>query len=140
MSQLLFFYVRPEPGTWVYLSVFLLIGVFFVFHRFWSVRNLDILLLVLLTPGILLVYEGRKVRRLSPTVPTNSVTFRGHPAPLAAGNPAKISPSRIRQSRNRIGLSSHKILLSQSWPVRQRLKREVVGRLISWNWLALPQY
>ncbi len=76
MSQLLFFYVRPEPGTWVYLSVFLLIGVFFVFQRFWSVRNLDILLLVLLAPGILLVYEGRKLRRLTPTIPTNKVTYR----------------------------------------------------------------
>ena len=84
MSQLLFFYVRPEPGTWVYLSVFLLIGVFFVFHRFWSMRNLDILLLVLLTPGILLVYEGRKVRRQSPTVPTNSVTVQPAQMPPAA--------------------------------------------------------
>lgn len=84
MSHLLFFYVRPEPGTWVYLSVFLLIGVFFVFHRFWSMRNLDILLLVLLTPGILLVYEGRKVRRLTPTtVPTNQVTFRPAVPPVA---------------------------------------------------------
>lgn len=82
MSQLLFFYVRPEPGTWVYLSVFLLIGVFFVFHRFWSMRNLDILLLVLLTPGILLVYEGRKVRRQTPPVPTNSVTLRPTDVPV----------------------------------------------------------
>ena len=85
MSQLLFFYVRPEPGTWVYLSVFLLVGVFFVFQRFWSVRNLDILLLVLLAPGILLVYEGRKLRRLAPPpVPTNSVTFRPVQPLLAA--------------------------------------------------------
>lgn len=68
MSQLLLFYVRPEPGTWVYLSSFLLVGIFFVFHRLWSVRNLDILLLILLTPGLLLVYEGRKQRRLSPQV------------------------------------------------------------------------
>lgn len=74
MSQLLLFYVRPEPGTWVYLSVFLLVGVFFVFHRLWSVRNLDILLLILLTPGILLVYEGRKLRRNSPqVVPASTV-------------------------------------------------------------------
>lgn len=68
MSQLLLFYVRPEPGTWVYLSSFLLVGVFFVFHRLWSVRNLDILLLLLLTPGLLLAYEGRKQRRLAPQV------------------------------------------------------------------------
>ncbi|MFO1064176.1 MAG: hypothetical protein U0892_09960 [Pirellulales bacterium] len=64
MSQFLFYYVRPDPATWLYLSVFLLVGVFFVFHRVWSVRNLDILLLVLLAPGLLLVYEGRKLRSL----------------------------------------------------------------------------
>lgn len=76
MSQLLLFYVRPEPGTWVYLSIFLLIGVFFVFHRLWSVRNLDIMLLILLTPGLLLVYEGRKARRLSPRlIPASTVAF-----------------------------------------------------------------
>ncbi len=50
-------------------------------------RNLDIVLLVLLTPGILLVYEGRKVRRLTPTVPTNSVTKQSLDVPVAvAGN------------------------------------------------------
>lgn len=96
MSQLLFFYVRPEPGTWVYLSVFLLIGVFFVFHRFWSMRNLDIVLLVLLTPGILLVYEGRKVRRLTPTVPTNSVTKQSSDLPVAV---ARDGNSRATASR-----------------------------------------
>lgn len=80
MSQLLLFYVRPEPGTWVYLSIFLLVGVFFVFHRLWSVRNLDILLLILLTPGLLLVYEGRKVRRMSPRlIPASKVALSENP-------------------------------------------------------------
>jgi hypothetical protein len=64
MNQFLFYYVRPDPATWLYLSIFLLVGVYFVFHRVWSVRNLDILLLVLLTPGLLLVYEGGKQRLL----------------------------------------------------------------------------
>lgn len=60
MSQFLLYYQRPEPTTWVYLSSFLTIGLYFVFHRFWSVRNLDILLLILLAPGVLMVNEGRK--------------------------------------------------------------------------------
>ncbi|MGN6133989.1 MAG: hypothetical protein ACTHOU_05775 [Aureliella sp.] len=82
MSQLLLFYVRPEPGTWVYLSIFLLVGVFFVFHRVWCVRNLDILLLILLTPGLLLVYEGRKLRRQSPPmIPTSTVADVVHSQP-----------------------------------------------------------
>jgi hypothetical protein len=64
MSHLLFYYQRPEPATWVFLSSFLLLSVYFVFHRFFSVRNLDIMLLLLLAPGLMMVYEGRKIRQL----------------------------------------------------------------------------
>ncbi len=60
MSEILLYYKRPDPTTWVYLSSFLTIGLFFVFHRFWSVRNLDIVLLILLAPGLLMVHEGRR--------------------------------------------------------------------------------
>ena len=58
MSEILLYYRRPDPTTWVYLSSFLTIGLFFVFHRFWSIRNVDILLLILLAPGLLMVHEG----------------------------------------------------------------------------------
>ncbi len=60
MSDILLYYRRPDPTTWVYLSSFLTIGLFFVFHRFWSIRNLDIVLLILLAPGLLMVHEGRR--------------------------------------------------------------------------------
>lgn len=62
MSHLLFYYQRPEPATWVFLSSFLLLGIYFVFHRFFSLRNLDILLLMLLAPGLMMVYEGRQTQ------------------------------------------------------------------------------
>lgn len=64
MSEILFHYKRPDPTTWVYLSSFLTIGLFFVFHRFWSMRNLDLVLLILLAPGLLIVHEGRRARML----------------------------------------------------------------------------
>ena len=60
MSEILLYYSRPNPTTWVYLSSFLMIGLYFVFHRFWSVRNLDLVLLILLAPGLLMVHEGRR--------------------------------------------------------------------------------
>ncbi len=60
MSEFLFYYVRPEPPTWVFLSIFSVIGIFVVFRRFWSLRNLDILLVLAFTPGFMMVYEGRK--------------------------------------------------------------------------------
>jgi hypothetical protein len=59
MSEILFQYVRVYPTTWVYLSSLLMIGLFFKFGRFWSVRNLDLLLLILLAPGLLLVESGQ---------------------------------------------------------------------------------
>ena len=42
------------------MSSFLTLGLYFVFHRFWSIRNLDIILLILLAPGLLMVHEGRR--------------------------------------------------------------------------------
>lgn len=62
MSDVLFQYHRIEPTTWVYLSSFLMIGLFFKFSRVWSVRNLDLILLILLAPGLLLVHYGAKTR------------------------------------------------------------------------------
>ncbi|MEM1227701.1 MAG: glycosyltransferase family 87 protein [Planctomycetota bacterium] len=60
MSEFLIYYRRPDPTTWVYMSSFLTVGLFFIFRRFWSVRNLDIVLLILLAPGMLMVNEGYK--------------------------------------------------------------------------------
>jgi len=58
MSQYLFDYHPVHPTTWVYLSSLLMICIFFKFGRFWSVRNLDLILLILLAPGLLLVHFG----------------------------------------------------------------------------------
>jgi hypothetical protein len=63
MGEILLNYERPQPATWVYLSSFLTIGLYFVFHRFWSIRNLDLVLLILLAPGLLIVYEGRQLEQ-----------------------------------------------------------------------------
>ena len=62
MNEILFHYEKIDPTTWAYLASLLIIGLFFKFGRFWSVRNLDLLLLILLAPGLLLVSEGQKTR------------------------------------------------------------------------------
>ncbi len=41
------------PTTWFYMSSMIIFAVFFKFNRFWSVRNLDLIGLLLLTPGLL---------------------------------------------------------------------------------------
>lgn len=63
MNEILFHYEKIAPTTWAYLASLLIIGLFFKFGRFWSVRNLDLLLLILLAPGLLLVSEGQKLLR-----------------------------------------------------------------------------
>ena len=54
MEILLEGYSVNQP-TWFYLSTLLILAVFFRFNRVWSIRNLDLLLLLGVTPGLLLV-------------------------------------------------------------------------------------
>ena len=44
-----------NPTTWFYLSLLMITGIFFKFRRVWSVRNLDLFLLLFLGPGLLLI-------------------------------------------------------------------------------------
>ena len=54
MEEILSGYYVNAP-TWFYLSVLLIIAVFFKFSRIWSIRNLDLTLLLSLAPGLLFV-------------------------------------------------------------------------------------
>ena len=62
MSEILFRYEQVAPTTWAYLSSLLMIALYFKFSRFWSVRNLDLVILILLAPGLLLVQYGMDQR------------------------------------------------------------------------------
>ena len=57
MRDILFEY-ELNPTTWAYLSALLTIGIYFKFGRFWSVRNLDLIGLIVFSPGLLLVFHG----------------------------------------------------------------------------------
>ncbi len=57
MREILFGY-RLNPTTWAYISSLMMIGIYFKFRRFWSVRNLDLVGLICFTPGLLLLYYG----------------------------------------------------------------------------------
>src|SRR5262249_48805325 len=75
MSEILFHYQKVNPMTWVYLSSLLTIGLFFQFNRFWSVRNLDLIMLILLAPGLLMVNQAR----VGPEAPLQAAAVQ--PAP-----------------------------------------------------------
>lgn len=55
MEDVLLHYERVNPTSWAYLSSLLMLALFFKFNRLWSLRNLDLLLLIALAPGLLLV-------------------------------------------------------------------------------------
>ncbi len=57
MEQILSGY-RIEDATWFYLSFFLIVTVYFRFSRIFSLRNVDLLLILAISPGILLVRSG----------------------------------------------------------------------------------
>ncbi len=40
------------PTTWFFVSTLIILAMFFKFNRFWSVRNLDLIGLILFTPGL----------------------------------------------------------------------------------------
>src|SRR4051794_2753567 len=48
----------PNATTWFYFSMLLTVALFFKFSRVFSVRNLDVLTLCLLVPGLLLLRES----------------------------------------------------------------------------------
>jgi len=56
MDQILRGYHLNDP-TWFYLSFLLSLAVYFKFSRLWSIRNLDLVLLLLVSPGLLLVRD-----------------------------------------------------------------------------------
>ncbi|MBX3418005.1 MAG: hypothetical protein KF851_10415 [Pirellulaceae bacterium] len=63
MNYLVFGYEQIPPNSWAYLSSLLMIALFFKFNRFWALRNLDLILVILLAVGLLLVYEGKSLAR-----------------------------------------------------------------------------
>lgn len=58
MSELLFQYERVNPTSWAYLSSLLTIALFFKFNRVFCMRNLDLLLVVVLAPGLLCIEQA----------------------------------------------------------------------------------
>ncbi len=103
MSHLLLYYQRPEPATWVFLSSFLLLSLYFVFHRFFSIRNLDIVLLLLLAPGLMMVYEGRRM-----SMANGSGIKTQELAQLAAASLARAEKANSYSSRSDFGRSDSK--------------------------------
>ncbi|MEC9094510.1 MAG: hypothetical protein VX438_17510, partial [Planctomycetota bacterium] len=62
MAEVFRYEVIPS-SSWAYLSTILMVSIYFKFNRIISVRNLDILMLAFLTPGLLIVQYGANSRQ-----------------------------------------------------------------------------
>ena len=105
MSEILLDYNRVHVTTWGYLSSLLLIGLFFKFNRFWSVRNLDLMVLILIAPGLLLVQVGhqnksRLVPRMSGVPASDALSAEQALATRGSGEnqPANPAPGELAES------------------------------------------
>jgi hypothetical protein len=56
----------PNATTWFYFSFLLAVAIFFRFDRFLSLRNLDLIGLYLMIPGLLLIQEAHAIQALIP--------------------------------------------------------------------------
>jgi riboflavin transporter FmnP len=57
MQSILFEY-EINPVTWAYLSALLIVGIYFRFHRLWSIRNADLIGLLCFSPGLIFIFHG----------------------------------------------------------------------------------
>jgi hypothetical protein len=112
MSEILFHYQKVDPTTWVYLSSLLVIALFFRFNRFWSVRNLDLVLLLLLAPGLLMVNQAReKASQIEPAaaLPSSDVAAPDNESA------ATVDPAEAARSEAAVQDIRQKALMGYLW-------------------------
>lgn len=117
MSNFPFGYEPIEPSTWAWLSSLLMLALFFKFNRFWSFRNLDLILIILLSPGLLMVHYGHQAHLEMQREAIAKTTNPAEATPLeiksAASAPELSVPSQETASNpsNDSGhLSSHQMM------------------------------
>ncbi len=69
MQQFSFAYQQIDGTIWAFASSLLMISLFFKFNRFWSVRNFDLLLIILLAPSLIMVHKGMAMTNQTNTSP-----------------------------------------------------------------------
>ncbi|MEZ6143419.1 MAG: hypothetical protein R3B84_22860 [Zavarzinella sp.] len=62
-SSIFFDFTLPNSVTWFYFSFFLVITLFFRFKNIFSLRNLDLLLLYSIAPGLLMLHQAHNYLR-----------------------------------------------------------------------------
>lgn len=134
MSEFLLGYEKIPPMTWVYLSSFLMLGLFFKFNRVFSVRNLDLVLMVLLGPGMLMVLHPEIF--LSHSTPASALESNSEqPAPVTPELPGDAASSLLSvEGATQSELVVETAANAEPAPNQELLQRQRL-RLIGYIWL-----
>ena len=92
-----------SPEVWLFLSLLGCVTLFFKFSRFWSVRNLDLLLLFVLAPGMMLIVGNPRpspVERVHLAVPGVGVV-----ADPLLGRPGSSAAAAAGAESERLGIA-----------------------------------
>ncbi|MFM7563077.1 MAG: hypothetical protein ACKO81_08600 [Planctomycetota bacterium] len=103
MYEFPFGYERIQETSWAYLSSLLMLALFFKFNRFWAMRNLDLILLILLAPGLLMVYHGS--RMADNTAPASI----SQPAPAPPPSPGNLTSAPAGEPEGTSGGPADKV-------------------------------
>lgn len=114
MSEFPLGYEKIAPVTWAYLSSLLMLGLFFKFSRFWSVRNFDLILLILLCPGLLMVHFGSEHRQLAQTGATGVVSPETDAGGVPAEDSATVPGDRAMIPRPETGIPGRETAIAGS--------------------------
>ena len=106
MNESPFDYQPIAHSTWAYLSSLLMLTLFFKFNRFWSVRNFDLVLIILLAPGILLIDYGLRLEKVASTEPVADVKLEFPQTAEEAANNRAASNQRAEAVAGRVSQDS----------------------------------
>lgn len=93
MNDFPFGYEKIAAVTWAYWSALLVLSLFFKFNRFWSFRNIDLVLLILLSPGLIIVVrsESQLLQTRNDAAMLDSAIGRGPAAEDPQATPDQVS-------------------------------------------------
>ena len=134
MDYFLFGFKPIEPSTWAYLSSLLLLALFFKFNRFWSVRNFDLILIILLAPGLLMVHYGTAQQQTMERVAL--VMEAAESAAESKQEKAEQAPAQESGSSNSAELSSLEPAMEVSEPLTRWQELQRYGYI----WLFVIQF
>ncbi len=96
MDYFPFGYKPIEASTWAYLSSLLMLALFFKFNRFWSLRNFDLVLIILLAPGLLMVHYGGELHAQRDHARAEQAEVVARPAEFARAAGGALAPASSR--------------------------------------------